>query len=540
MLSCYHIRKRGLGTILAVIGALGIASPLSFAQASTAARSVQILYPFDGSLFPADIRSPEIRWADDDPEHRMWRIRLSFRKKSNDAVVLTKENRWTPSQDAWARIKKASLETPALLEVCGVKSADAAPEVCAHIQFMTSKDAVGVPIFYRAVPNPMPGPSGFGKIKWKLGWVSSYDPPIVVMQNQSRCFNCHAASFNGKVFGFEFNHRIFGDKPADRGGYVVFKDPGKKVVWHESDYFNWNSVLPAAERQTTSGTMSAISPDGRFIVSGFRLDDIAFFSPLKDQIGYDVTTRGSLAYYSFKDKSVRELPGADDGRYMRIASAWSPDGEFIFFSREPLTPQPQIKEWRRMAKDPQIQAAQSKMGWKDLDKTYPQLYDIYRIPFNNGRGGRETPVEGASRNGQSNYFPKISPDGKWMVFTQSASGMLMMRADSELWIVPANGGTARKLGSNGPGANSWHSWSPNSRWLVFSSKAYDGSPRAFDGSPTDLALTHIDANGNDSPRLILTQMRDGEGLSANLPEFFNIKPGQLEEIDSGELGGYQP
>jgi Tol biopolymer transport system component len=45
-------------------------------------------------------------------------------------------------------------------------------------------------------------------------------------------------------------------------------------------------------------------------------------------------------------------------------------------------------------------------------------YDLYRVPFNGGKGGRAEAIEGASRNGLSNSFPKVSPDGRWIVFVK--------------------------------------------------------------------------------------------------------------------------
>ena len=36
-------------------------------------------------------------------------------------------------------------------------------------------------------------------------------------------------------------------------------------------------------------------------------------------------------------------------------------------------------------------------------------YDLYRIPFNDGRGGEPEPIAGASRNGMSNTFPRSRP-----------------------------------------------------------------------------------------------------------------------------------
>ena len=74
-------------------------------------------------------------------------------------------------------------------------------------------------------------------------------------------------------------------------------------------------------------------------------------------------------------------------------------------------------------------------------------YDLYRIPFNGGKGGTPEPIAGASRNGMSNTFPKVSPDGRWIVYVQARNGLLM-RPDSQLYIVPAQGGKARRMQCN--------------------------------------------------------------------------------------------
>ena len=85
-------------------------------------------------------------------------------------------------------------------------------------------------------------------------------------------------------------------------------------------------------------------------------------------------------------------------------------------------------------------------------------FDLYRIPFNGGKGGRAEPVKGASANGMSNSFPKVSPDGRWIVFVQAKNGQLM-RPDSELYIVPAKGGKARRMRSTAKVRISCDLWS---------------------------------------------------------------------------------
>jgi Flp pilus assembly protein TadD len=149
----------------------------------------------------------------------------------------------------------------------------------------------------------------------------------------------------------------------------------------------------------------------------------------------------------------------------------------------------------------------------DANETQIQ-YDLYRMAFDGGKGGRPEPVAGASRNGMSNSFPKISPDGRWIVYVQARNGQLM-RPDSQLYIVPAAGGTARRMACNTPRMNSWHSFSPNGRWMVFSSKSR--SPY------TQMFLTHIDADGADSPA-ILIENATAANRAVNIPEFVNIGP----------------
>jgi Flp pilus assembly protein TadD len=78
--------------------------------------------------------------------------------------------------------------------------------------------------------------------------------------------------------------------------------------------------------------------------------------------------------------------------------------------------------------------------------------------------------------------------------------------------------------------NSWHTWSPNGRWLAFSSKAR--SPY------TQLMLTHIDANGNDSPAIIVDDTT-AANRAVNIPEFVNVPPDGLAKIEPQAMEFYK-
>jgi hypothetical protein len=489
------------------------------AGASEGRCEVTIIYPFDGALFPADLRPSFFRWKDTNPENKVWLLKFAFKDPARDLRVFSRQLQWEPPVEMWERIKSASVESPSSLEVYGLPAEGSPLKSPAKIGFMTSKDPVEAPIFYRDVPDPFPEEKDFVKVKWRLGRVSSYERPITVMENQTLCFNCHVSSLDGKTFGIEFNPAGDG---MDRGAYLFFRGPGKVVKLSQGNFFDWNDALPKEDRLAHESLLSAVSPDGRTIAaSGGNM--LGVNAGPYDLPGYAVVTKGKIFYFSTQDRTIKLLPGADDPKFIHaMVTSWSADGKDIYFSRAPLTPQYDALN-RRGGLTKDEKEKYRKLSLKEVDRIFELKYDVFRIPFNGGKGGVATPVEGASNNGKSNYFPKASPDGKWIAFTQSNNGMMLVRPDSDIYLVPAVGGKARKLRANGPGADSWHSWSPNSRWLVFSSKSYDGQ--------TYLLLTHVDDEGNDSPPIILRNFRDRTGLSANLPEFFNIKPGQFEKIE---------
>jgi Flp pilus assembly protein TadD len=271
--------------------------------------------------------------------------------------------------------------------------------------------------------------------------------------------------------------------------------------------------------------MSQVSPDGRYVVTTIEdprtqaahqtsglvrgLADRFFNAGYNDyrfgQVFYP--TRGILAYYSQETGKLRPLPGADDPRYVQASAFWSPDGKYLIFSRAE-------------ARDPYPPGHAAPTFANDPNETRIQ-YDLYRIPFNDGKGGVADRIAGASENGKSNNFPKVSPDGRWIVFVQCQNGLLM-RPDSQLYIVPFAGGTARLLHSNTKLMISWHSFSPNGRWLVFSSKAR--SPY------TQMYLTHMDENGEDSPA-ILVENSTAANRAVNIPEFVNVPQDGIAKID---------
>ena len=516
---------------------------------------IEVDYPLDGSVFPPEIKPPTIIWRDPAEQAVFWQIDIMFTDgspgirirsrgdrpqigeidprciaKTNELPKLTPEqaagHTWVPDAVTWEEIKKHSVKGPTVLTISGFSQKDKKRVLSrGHVSLKTSRDPVGAPIFYRDVPLMpsetekgiiKPLPSGAVKlIEWRILNIGEKQSRVV-LKDMPTCANCHSFSLDGKTFGMDL------DGPQNDKGLYAIVPVRPQVTISTSDIVSWN---PTQDRQVglnRVGFMSQLSPDGKYVVTTVNTADRApqnnyYVVNFKDyrflQVFYP--TRGLLAWYDRERAERRPLPGADDPAYVHTDGTWSPDGSYLVFARakskEPYPSDGKMADFANDPKEVQIQ------------------YDLYRIPFNNGRGGQAVPISGASANGMSNTFPRISPDGRWIVFVQCRNGQLM-RPDSQLYIVPTGGGQARRMKCNTSLMNSWHSFSPNGRWLVFASKSR--SPY------TQMYLTHIDEEGNDSPA-ILIENATAANRAVNLPEFVNVPTGGLMEIQVPAVEVYQ-
>lgn len=501
---------------------------------------ISVDYPEAGSIFPPGITPPTILWRD--AAGTSWTVDVEFGdggaplhleiraqrlktgeidpqtvSENNELPKLTAQQAatwtWKPDAAAWAEIQKRSVAAPATMTITGYRGSE--PWSRAQVSFTTSKDEVGAPIFYRDVPlMPVENKGGAVQplatasiplIHWRMRDITKPESRTV-LKDMPTCANCHSFSADGKTFGMDI------DGPANDKGLYAVAPTQKHMTIGAKDMLHWNTDGTVGTVRV--GFMSQVSPDGRYVLStlaGPGVKSMAqsyYVTNFKDyrflQVFYP--TRGILEYYDANDKLRHPLPGADDPKYIQTDGVWSHDGKWIVFARA-------------LARDPHFPGQGPAMHALDENET-PIQYELYRVPFNDGKGGRAERIAGASENGMSNNFPKISPDGKWIVFVQCRNGQLM-RPDSQLYIVPFEGGEARRLRANTRLMNSWHSFSPNGRWLVFSSKAR--SPY------TQMYLTHIDEKGNDSPA-ILVENTTAANRAVNIPEFVNIAADGIESI----------
>jgi tetratricopeptide (TPR) repeat protein len=482
--------------------------------AATDAR-LQITYPLEGTLFPPESVAPTFVWEDKTRTVDYWYVVVrddTGRDVQRDSVATP---RWRPSEENWRLIKQHSSERDAEVIVAGVNRSKRATVLSsARVHIRTSKDEVGDSLFYREVPLPfLTAVQDPSRIRWRFGTIDAESGPPIVLQNLPVCGNCHSFADNGSILGLDV------DYGNDKGAYGIMP-VSKHMVMDDAKIITW-ADFRREDGELTFGLLSRVSPTGRYVISTVK--DRSVFVAIPDlmisQLFFPI--KGILVVYDRETKTFSALPGADNPQYVQTNAVWSHDGKEIVFAR--------TNAYRAEHLEQQNSAVVDEKDVPEFSvEKKPFRYDLYRIPFNDGKGGTPEPLAGASGDGMSNFFPKYSPDGKWIVFCKANSYMLL-QPDSELYIVPVAGGIARRLRYNTARMNSWHSWSSNSRWLVFSSKV--NTPY------TQLFLTHIDENGNDSPPVLLERFTSPD-RAANIPEFVRLPGDAIAEIREQFLDPY--
>ena len=132
--------------------------------------------------------------------------------------------------------------------------------------------------------------------------------------------------------------------------------------------------------------------------------------------------------------------------------------------------------------------------------------------------------------GKSVSVPRVSPDGRYVLFTLGDYGQFhIWHKSSDLYVKDLQTGKVYPMkASNSGDVDSFHSWSSNNRWFVFSS-------RRDDGSFTRPYIAYFDRNGQSHKAFINPQKDPEHNLllfkSYNVPELTrNAVPYQFKEF----------
>ena len=318
-------------------------------------------------------------------------------------------------------------------------------------------------------------------------------------RTSSGCFNCHTFCRNSPekaLIGVRTN--------VKRDSTLFIEGDSVQNLGVKFGYTTWHP----------SGKVAAYS----------IINQLLFFHTARNEVRNAIEVDSAIVYYVFGSKTVKTSPGISSKEHLETWPAWSADGRYLYFCRA-LMPWPQHTEV--------------------LPKNYSSLkYDLARISYdveNDKWGEAVETVVSAKDTGLSVAMPKASPDGRWLTFCMCDYGSFApFQQSSDLYIIDLK--SARETGRyeykrleiNSDKSEAWHSWSSNSRWIVFSSKRdNDIFTRSY--------ISYVDENGKVYKPLVVPQ-KDPEYYSYCLemfttPELINgpikIARERLEEIIRG-------
>ena len=182
-----------------------------------------------------------------------------------------------------------------------------------------------------------------------------------------------------------------------------------------------------------------------------------FFHGAGVQVRDVVDLDSSLCYYEIKSRKVKTFSALADKGRLETYPTWSPDGKYLYFCSAPML-------------------------WTDRNQIPPEhydelKYDLMRISYDieSDKWGELETVLSAKETGLSVMLPRISPDGRYLLFCMCDYGCFpIYRPSSDLYLMDLKTGEYEKPAINSEYSVSWHSWSSNSRWIAFSSKRSGG------------------------------------------------------------------
>lgn len=376
-----------------------------------------------------------------------------------------------------------------------------------------SNDSIDPYLAYRLIS---PSYVTFEDLTIQQRCLENYDETLIYgnminsTEKDGQCINCHAfQSYNPQRMQMHM-------RQAKGGTFITMDGKSKKVkmsytlatyprenqpdsiVKSAGVYPAWHPTLPLIAYSSNHTGQSFHTRD---------LNKIEVYDSYSDLILYDVNKE-------------QIIPIEQDTTELACYPAWSPDGKWLYYCSAHFDRSDSIPN-----RDFDVI-----MHYQDIH------YNIYRRSFDAGKmsfGNREM-VYNAVQDSMSATLPRISPDGRYMMFTRGRFGVFhIWHNDADLYMMNLTDGSVRNMKElNSPSVESYHSWSSNGRWVVFSSRRNDGNfTRPF--------IAHIDSKGQCTRPLELPCQDPNfhrEFLrSYNVPEFISgpvtITPQEIAAIE---------
>jgi len=280
---------------------------------------------------------------------------------------------------------------------------------------------------------------------------------------------------------------IFDTEPLGRGCVNCHS-----FVWNQPDTIALHFRFPFAMILSRDGAVSSIDtrtkfnkgpfaytswhPNGR--IGAFSVNKILQVYHTAGEETRDIVDFASdLVIYDLDANTVTTTPAISNPERLETFPAWSHDGRYLYFCRAMPLPTDNYKRFEETR------------------------YDFMRIAYDEETGawGEPETLLRAGETGLSCSMPRLSPDGRFALVCMCRYGTFpIFQADTDLYLLELESRDFARLACNSDRTESWHGWSSNSRWIVFTSKRGNG----LFARPH---FSHIDERGNASKAFVLPQ-----------------------------------
>jgi hypothetical protein len=261
-------------------------------------------------------------------------------------------------------------------------------------------------------------------------------PIIINRMTDGNCMNCHNFCRNDP------RDMVFHMRAGAASGTFIAVD-GKWQKVNLKTAFNKGGAYPSWH------------PNGKLLA--FSVNDLTMFYHALGEPRDVLDRESDLVVYHIDKNMISASPQIASEDRMETFPAWSADGRYLYFcSAGPF--------------NSYLDAKTGDLHWDAI------RYDLMRVAYDAERDewGKLETVVPAEREGKSTIIPRPSPDGKYVLFCMSSYGSFSIyHRQGDLYLLDIQSGDYRRLGINSNETDSFHSWSSNSRWFVFTSKRYD-------------------------------------------------------------------
>lgn len=320
-----------------------------------------------------------------------------------------------------------------------------------------SADSIDKTLVYRLIP---PGYEIWNRMGIYQRDLETYNEQAIYENRYGKgnCVNCHSFCANNS------DQLMIHLRAGLAGTYVFSGNTASKV---EGDFSKFNA----------GPTYPYWHPSGRFIA--FSLNKIyQDFHTADPNIIEVYDDFSDVTVFDLENKTVISSPLTCSADAFETFPCFSPDGKWLYFC--------------------------TSQAFDSVKWNYQNAhYSICRIGFDAEKKEFGTTVDtivNAAAVGKSVSFPRISPDGRFLLYTLSDYGNFSIwHHEADLKMIDLQTGDSVDISNiNSKYTESYHSWSSNSRWVVFSS-------RRGDGLFTRPYFAHIDSTGKASKPILLPQ-----------------------------------